>query len=193
MILGEHTKNVDPDCDGTCAPPVQIIPIESFKAHPQYNTDTKDNDIALIRLQRPADFSKENVNPICLAPSSFDIGEQLTATGWGQTEKDKQSDSLLQIDIDVVELGKCKQDFAGTVILTDKQFCAGSQRGVKACVGDSGGPSFEVGQLGDYFQTKYIQQGIVSFSKYGCAKNDAPNVFTRVSSFYDWILDNLEP
>lgn len=193
MILGEHTKNTDPDCNGFCAPPVQIISIESFVVHPQYSKSTKDSDIALIRLQQPADFSKANVNPICLASSSIEIGEQLIATGWGLTEKGKPSESLLQIDIDLIGLRQCGQTFGDAVNLTGKQFCAGSQKGVKACVGDSGGPSFEIGQLAEYDEPKYIQQGIVSFSKFGCANNIAPNVFTRVSSFYDWILDNLEP
>ena len=44
------------------------------------------NDIALIRLARPVDFT-ENIRPACLRTNLADVqpGIQLIITGWGTT------------------------------------------------------------------------------------------------------------
>lgn len=58
--------------------------------------------------------------------------------------------------------------------------------------GDSGGPVQFVGSLED----KYImvQYGIVSFGVNTCGKlENVPGIYTKVSSYLGWILDNMEP
>lgn len=56
----------------------QVIP------HPNYNYDTYDNDIALMELERPVDYT-DFIKPICLpAPQHiFEVGKQVYITGWG--------------------------------------------------------------------------------------------------------------
>lgn len=66
IVLGEHTKGVDPDCHKHtrrpfCAPRIQTIPVESFVIHAGYSKNTKENDIALIRLASEADTSQGNI------------------------------------------------------------------------------------------------------------------------------------
>lgn len=61
--MGEHTKGVDPDCNITprrkyCTAKIQTIPVESYVIHADYNQETKEDDIALIRLARDADTTK---------------------------------------------------------------------------------------------------------------------------------------
>jgi len=49
-----------------CADRYQDFGIDDFHFHPDYNTMTWQNDIALIRLNDTMDFRYNNVKPICL-------------------------------------------------------------------------------------------------------------------------------
>lgn len=40
--------------------------VESKIRHPLFNRRTKENDLALLKLVRPADLNKNNVRTICL-------------------------------------------------------------------------------------------------------------------------------
>ena len=57
--LGEHTLFKEQDCEqGLCAPRPQDIPVEQIISHPQYGSQCKEcNDIALLRLSRPAQMN----------------------------------------------------------------------------------------------------------------------------------------
>lgn len=54
--------------------------------HPQWNSYTINNDIALIKLATPARLGT-NVSPVCLAESSdvFAAGRTCVTSGWGLT------------------------------------------------------------------------------------------------------------
>lgn len=57
-----------------CNPPHQDIDIELFIEHEKYNSQSKLNDIALIRLSRPVELSKErirHIRTICLPVKDF--------------------------------------------------------------------------------------------------------------------------
>ena len=59
--------------------------------------------------------------------------------------------------------------------------CAGAELGKDACSGDSGGGLF----IEDNSNTWHLL-GIVSYGSRDCG-NGVPGVYTRVSSFLDWI------
>lgn len=94
MRLGEYDINTNKDCNkltGYCAPPVQDFYIEDIKIHPNYNADSYENDIAIVRLATPVNFTYDNIHPICL-PINDDIdlnGKYGTITGWGVTNDGK--------------------------------------------------------------------------------------------------------
>ena len=59
--------------------------------NPQYNPNTLENDVALLRLQTPVNFTAySNIRPICLS-STFNpaSGSAVTISGWGRTQGGK--------------------------------------------------------------------------------------------------------
>uniref|UniRef100_A0A672KFX8 Trypsin II-P29-like n=1 Tax=Sinocyclocheilus grahami TaxID=75366 RepID=A0A672KFX8_SINGR len=151
--------------------------------HPNYDSFTFDNDIALIQLSSSVSFF-HNIRPVCLAAanSKFAAGTESWVTGWGklQSEGTNLSDVLQEVMIPIVSNSDCDNAYGG---ITRNMICAGSlnQGGKDACLGDSGGPM--VSRNGP----RWIQSGIVSFGSKDCAKSKYPGVYTRVSQYQDWI------
>lgn len=52
--------------------------------HKQFSLDTFDNDIALLRLLNPVEWSSV-VSPVCLPPDDLELdgGTKCVITGWG--------------------------------------------------------------------------------------------------------------
>ncbi|CAH1389349.1 unnamed protein product [Nezara viridula] len=185
--LGE--SELDNDNDG--ATPIDIL-VESVLAHPNYSFSTKLDDIGLVKLKETVPFSR-NVQPICL-PKPPEMRSQAFVkyfpfvAGWGSTASGggPASKKLLQIQVPVTDNESCDKVYTpkGARILS-KQLCAGYPKGGKdACQGDSGGP------LMLPKGSSYYLIGVVSFG-YGCAQAGFPGVYTRVTSYLDWIVDNM--
>lgn len=147
-------------------------------------------------------FFTANVKTICIAPPNTEPqGPNLTVSGWGNTEFKNNdgvisSDVLLMILIRALPQNECEKLYSKTqAFITNKQFCAGNLVGIETCAGDSGGPSFRIGTIPEYPKDpKNIQHGIVSFSQRAvCGGNEAQTVYTKVSAYYHWILDNMQP
>jgi hypothetical protein len=99
IILGEHDRNVDPECLGE--EPVKrcynSITVKAMKiiVHENYEFDdnpSNHNDIAIVKLKVPVNFNnryKRLMRPVCLPNHSEEkkmdlIGEILDVTGFGE-------------------------------------------------------------------------------------------------------------
>ncbi|KFB52508.1 AGAP009214-PA-like protein [Anopheles sinensis] len=193
--LGEFELNRTIDCDlrnEECAPAPQDIPVERDIMHEGYSARRKQNDIALLRLARAATLN-ENVKPICLpvGAASQTIVPSYYVTGWGSTENSLFSNKLQFAEQQLVPLDECQTRLTEEdkhVRLVDTQMCAiGVKNLSENCIGDSGGPLKSVS-----INARYVQYGVVSFGLNSCGKKSAPGVYTRVESYMDWILSNLE-
>ncbi|MCG3134204.1 MAG: hypothetical protein HMLKMBBP_01496 [Planctomycetes bacterium] len=136
--------------------------------HADYNPSTMTDDISLLTLDAPV-----SALPVTLgeAPQTG----AATAIGWGVlNEGDAQTpDALQHVDVPITGNEVCAAAYNGGI--TAKMVCAdGEGRG--SCQGDSGGPLIAGGR----------QAGITSFGV-GCARAEWPGVYTRVSSYADWI------
>ncbi|CAB3380268.1 Hypothetical predicted protein [Cloeon dipterum] len=198
--LGEHNLVTEKDCYKTakgveiCADPPLSVPIESVKVHEKYGGVDRHNDIGLIRLQRKVPATGY-VKPVCLPLSdnlfrSTFTGSTQVVAGWGRTENSPSSDVKLKVGLSVMENERCAALYRGPhpeVRLDSSQLCAGGEKGKDSCGGDSGGP------LVFARENKWFVTGVVSYGPRNCGTQDLPGIYTRVTSFLPWIMDNLKP
>lgn len=194
----------NPDCEvdvrgeKDCAPPHIDVPVENAITHPKYDPKSLNqvNDIALLRLKNAVTFT-DFIQPICLPLNSnlrtttFD-GVIMDVAGWGKTESKSNSNVKLKATLAVVPLEKCRHVYRPkNILLETTQMCAGGEKGVDSCRGDSGGPLIGLGTTsrGD---TYYFLIGVVSFGPASCGIEGWPGVYTRVVNFIDWIQMTVE-
>ncbi|XP_049922520.1 serine protease 27-like [Epinephelus moara] len=157
--------------------------LDMIQCHPSYRFLTHDNDICLLRLSAPVNFT-DYIQPVCLASaeSTFHTGVSSWVTGFGSTQADSptQADILQEVNLSVVGNNECQCTHRH---LTDNMICAGFTAGGRdACQGDSGGA------LVTKNDSVWIQFGVVSFGE-GCGEAMTPGVYTRVSGYQDWITN----
>uniref|UniRef100_A0A3P9L2F6 Peptidase S1 domain-containing protein n=1 Tax=Oryzias latipes TaxID=8090 RepID=A0A3P9L2F6_ORYLA len=156
--------------------------IATVIVHPNFNSATQNNDIALLQLSSPVTFNSY-ITPVCLPStgSTFYSGVKTWVTGWGTIRISLPAPQTLQeVQIPIVGNRRCKCSY-GASSITDNMMCAGLLAGGKdSCQGDSGGPLVIKQNI------RWIQAGIVSFGK-GCALPNFPGIYTRVSQYQTWI------
>eukprot|EP00057_Strongylocentrotus_purpuratus_P013244 XP_011667718.1 PREDICTED: coagulation factor X [Strongylocentrotus purpuratus] len=137
--LGEHDIEAISDNERT-------FRAEQIIKHPNFNEQTYDSDIALIKLQQPVTYT-DYIIPLCL-PSELRADELLKAetrgfvTGWGNTEEaGDYSRYLRRVRLTIASMQDCGRSHID--IITNNMFCADGGRKADerdACQGDSGGP-----------------------------------------------------
>jgi len=171
--------------------------IELIKVNQDFHPKNFNNDIALIKLDRPVTF-KKHIQPVCL-PDKDELLHDKTGyvTGWGRTmfKKSARPSILQQAEMKVISAEFCQLMFNGQgrkeTIYNDTMFCAGTAKGgIDSCQGDSGGP-FVVPLNDDSSNQRYQLAGIVSWG-IGCAKTGLPGVYTKVSNYIDWIEESMQ-
>ncbi|XP_029473179.1 vitamin K-dependent protein C [Rhinatrema bivittatum] len=167
----------------------QKIEVSQLLKHPHYDSDTFDNDIALLYLKNDVTFTQYAI-PICLPNSNLgrlltQEGEVGMVSGWGDIRYDGPSSRfLLKVKLPTVSQETCRKSTQR--ILTDNMFCAGYKTESRdACKGDSGGP-FAV----SYRNTWYLI-GVVSWGE-GCGEEGKYGVYARVSNYIPWIQTTIE-
>jgi len=147
--------------------------------HEAYNTNTQENDVAIIRLSRPVTIS-DTVNVICLpGAEAKNVNDTLWVAGWGTMSfQGSVSPVLKQTSLHHMPTD-CPRVYGN--FNNQKQMCAGAHGGGRdTCQGDSGGP------LMYESNGQWFLNGIVSFG-FECARDGYPGVYTRVSYYLPWI------
>merc|ERR1739838_599272 len=163
--------------------------VAKLEYNANWNNPAFNNDVALITVSEPFDFSDPNVQPIEMMKGSVD-GNIIPAeticnsTGWGLTSGGGLflPNALQWAQLPQHSREDCEEIFPGYI--SDGMICAGGA-GFATCNGDSGGPlacpdENGVGKLA----------GLVSFGYTGCT--DA-GVYTMVSHYEEWINERLTP
>ena len=124
-------------------------------------------------------------------------GTDVTVMGWGDTDKAEDvktlATELLEVEVTTMTNEECalskstevgwEFDYNGQI--TDNMMCAENVVDMDSCQGDSGGPLVIRQDSGDDLQVGVVSWGI------GCAHNDFPGVYARISAQYDWIQKNV--
>ncbi|XP_057303991.1 chymotrypsin B-like isoform X2 [Hydractinia symbiolongicarpus] len=163
----------------------QIISAAHFETHGKYNQPTNlNNDIALIRLSKPARLNKY-VKPICLPLQGTKPGKAGSCylSGWGKsTQPGQYVNRLHHAKLSIMESDKCKKSNSKYVPITPQMLCATGENMASGCYGDNGGPF--VCQAAN---ERWTLHGVFSWGSPRCSVSDAYSVFARVSSFRQWI------
>jgi secreted trypsin-like serine protease len=191
------------------------IESEKIIVHPDYLKGEK-ADLGLIKLKKPIPDAPSIGVADPSIDKSVDIpGARVTVTGWGaiwdfqafQNSVDVMAGrrsvsarklldqnelnaprKLHEVEIEVIDPGECKSIYQSLQVpaftVGDTEICATEPTGGKdSCFGDSGGPLVAPASS---VARGYVQVGIVSWGPQ-CGNPLYPGVYTRVSSFTDWI------
>uniref|UniRef100_A0AC11C3I2 Uncharacterized protein n=1 Tax=Ovis aries TaxID=9940 RepID=A0AC11C3I2_SHEEP len=162
----------------------QVLKIGKVFKNPKFSILTVRNDITLLKLATPAQFS-ETVSAVCLPSTDedFPAGMLCATTGWGKTKYNalKTPDKLQQATLPIVSNTDCKKYWGSRV--TDVMICAGAS-GVSSCMGDSGGP------LVCQKDGVWTLAGIVSWGSSTCSTS-TPAVYARVTALMPWVQETL--
>lgn len=134
--------------------------------HPEYDPDTVDNDIALLKLRKPFTTNRF-VSPICLptADDLLPVNSLGTILGWGKRKNSAMfgSDVLHQAQVPIASSEDCKNVYKDKYMISDNMVCAGYKKGkIDSCAGDSGGPLL--------FSKKSIDQSMDKWFLYGITR-----------------------
>lgn len=136
-------------------------------------------------MEAPLEFN-EAVQPIKLPAVNEEPSGTVVLSGWGSvstTNFPSYPDALQTVKLTALTYTECSNrliNIMGSSRPLDKvsNVCTGGPKDNEgACSGDSGGPLIQDGVL----------VGVVSWGMVPCGHYDAPSVFTKVSSFIDFI------
>uniref|UniRef100_A0A8C7AWA0 Chymotrypsin like n=3 Tax=Neovison vison TaxID=452646 RepID=A0A8C7AWA0_NEOVI len=173
VVLGEYDRS-------SGAEPLQVLSISKAITHPSWNPNTLNNDLTLLKLASPAQYT-QRISPVCVASSNeaLPAGLKCATTGWGRLSGvgNTTPARLQQVALPLVTVNQCRQYWGSRI--TDSMICAGGA-GASSCQGDSGGPL--VCQKGN----TWVLIGVVSWGTSNCNVRQ-PAIYTRVSKFSNWI------
>ncbi|KFQ84568.1 Transmembrane protease serine 2, partial [Phoenicopterus ruber ruber] len=162
--------------------------VHQIISHPDYDTDSKDNDVALMKLETPLSFT-DAVQPVCLPNPGmmFQPEQQCWISGWGSEYPGaKTSNNLNYATVPLIERSRCNFFDIYDGLILPSMICAGYLRGgVDSCQGDSGGP---------LVTTKNSVWWLVGDTSWGtgCASPKRPGVYGNMTVFTDWIYKNMQ-
>ncbi|XP_036229846.1 serine protease easter isoform X2 [Bactrocera oleae] len=199
--LGEWDLETQNDCkfdskgNKLCSSPHINLNIEEEICHPLYDVRTQTYDIALLRLQERVNFNAFT-SPICLpittnsSASNYE-GVTMDIAGWGATETSNSSQKKLKALVRGENLEKCKAKYRTytRIELGNSQMCAGGEKSIDTCRGDSGGPLMFAQSVNG--REAYFLVGVVSFGPSPCGQEGFPGVYTRVDAFISWIQNTI--
>lgn len=154
--------------------------------HPRFDRRSLQNDIALVKLPRPAKFC--SIRPVKMVPRDFDlclVGRMAVASGFGRTETSDVSQYLLKANMVFISQQRCitQMPLRSRIKVDQRTLCAQDLDNESAiCSGDSGGP------LTTQIAGEIFLVGLNSWSRGGnkCVNSNLSG-FSSIASYRGWI------
>ncbi|KAK5886646.1 hypothetical protein CesoFtcFv8_017660 [Champsocephalus esox] len=188
VVLGVHSLSEAEETK-------QTFDIMELYNHPDFNTSNYDNDIALIKLDRPFNISEavKAVPFLQTGGTNPGIAEEVDSAGWGsQDDLGSRPDKLKEVVIEMVSSVRCgRSDYFGRKF-TNNMMCAHKicpdpcdkpDKKEDTCDGDSGGPLLYNG----------VAVGITSSGGKKCGQIKKPGIYTIISLYTEWITSTMQP
>ncbi|CAL8303703.1 unnamed protein product [Boreogadus saida] len=161
--------------------------------NPNFNQLNYDNDIALLKLDRPITAS-ESVGTIeyqRAGATDPPIGGGVETAGWGSVNNlEGRADRLKEVAMDVVDPELCARydyygaKFTGNMMCSHRlcpKPCRHRTKTEDTCDGDSGGPLIYNG----------VVVGITSNGGKRCGQVKKPGIYTIISHYTEWINSTM--
>jgi len=190
--------------------------VDEVRVHPKFNPFTFEHDIALLRFRTPVRFTR-NLYPVCLPPPPAILqpsgdpvvtdytDDVVSVHGWGCLREGCQLGVNVPVYLHETSLTVIPNDLAMCWFQNDsvsdgaqeyiptKLFIVGGDGesgSPSTCQGDSGSPVVRPRRGGSRMGSRWEVVGLVSWSK-GCGRRYRPTVWTRVETFVEWIVSNM--
>ena len=184
-----------------------LLPHEDFIKDDGVNPLGLSNDVGLVKLRTPVNLKEHSyINtirlPLEMIPDSELRRKGLVVAGWGTQGFLRfrggngggisvGNNALMKLKVNVVHTETCRESYqkhSTKSISTKNHICAGGKKDKDSCFGDSGGPLMML----QNDPKAWVQVGIVSFgAPNDCGVKGLPGVYTKVSSYIEWILDHI--
>ncbi|MDA3643566.1 serine protease [Saccharopolyspora indica] len=171
VVAGRESKQ---NTDGT------VAKVTGIWVHPQYQDANSGSDVAVLTLgqdlpQQPLAVASKDDSAL------YEAGKTAGVLGWGATaEGGEASETLQKAEVPLTSDADCQKAYPQ--YKAEAMVCAGfPEGGVDSCQGDSGGPLVVENKL----------VGIVSTGN-GCARPNAPGIYTRVAAYHDDVQQQLD-
>ncbi|XP_006071639.3 probable threonine protease PRSS50 [Bubalus bubalis] len=173
----------------------EVIVHSRYRASRYWSWVGRANDIALLNLVRPLQYSKY-VWPICLPGLDYSVKDYslCTVTGWGLPRIDGQWPQFRTIqekEVTILNSTECDSLYRRfskipslIQIINSQMICAKDVDREKFCYEISGEP------LACPVQNIWHLVGVVSWGP-GCKKSEAPPIYVHISSYQQWIWDRI--
>ncbi|XP_034091164.1 complement factor D [Gymnodraco acuticeps] len=186
VVLGVHSLSEAEETK-------QTFDIMELHNHPDFKASNYDNDISLIKLDRPFNISEavKAVPFLRTGGTNPGIDEEVDSAGWGsQDDLGSRPDKLKEVVIEMVSSVRCRRsDYFGRKF-TNNMMCAHKicpdpcdqpDKKEDTCDGDSGGPLLYNG----------VAVGITSNGGKKCGQIKKPGIYTIISLYTEWITSTM--
>jgi secreted trypsin-like serine protease len=174
--------------------------LTGYKMHENYGSGegTFPNDIAILSLAVSIADNGGSIQFASLPDDSNDafVGRSCVMSGWGRDSELSTLPTILQkASINIISTDECNEHMSPVsgASVTDNMVCLfDTANQIGSCNGDSGGP------LNCNYPTASDTRRVVfGVTSWGISSNNAclqtyPSVYTRTSTYLQWIADNTQ-